>query len=185
MAGLYFEELAVGRAFDHAWTRTVTEMDNVLFSTMSLNPQPLHLDAHARRGRLVRSHAIERVQIGRGIREAPARGERQGQHLARERIGGTEPQERPDDGLGDAGATEQDRNAATLARWIIENKPAEVYVRNLLREVRLPGLTTAEKIHAAAKVLVEADWLRDPPKGDGHRGRAAYAVNPQVWEMSP
>ena len=58
-------------------------------------------------------------------------------------------------------------------------------MRNLLREVRLPGLTTAEKIHAAAKVLVEADWLRDPPKGDGHRGRAAYAISPQVWEMSP
>ena len=87
--------------------------------------------------------------------------------------------------FGDAGATEQDRNAATLARWIIEKKPAEVYVRNLLREVRLPGLTTAEKIHAAAKVLVEADWLCDPPKGDGHRGRAAYAINPQVWGMSP
>ena len=45
MAGLYFEELTVGRAFDHAWTRTVTEMDNVLFTTLSMNPQPLHLDA--------------------------------------------------------------------------------------------------------------------------------------------
>ena len=44
MAGLYFEEFSVGRAFDHAWTRTVTEMDNVLFSSLTLNPQPLHLD---------------------------------------------------------------------------------------------------------------------------------------------
>ena len=87
--------------------------------------------------------------------------------------------------FGDAGATAQDRNAATLARWIIEKKPAEVHVRDLQRNVRLPGLTTAEKIHAASKVLVEADWLRDPPKGDGHRGRAAYAVNSQVWEMAP
>jgi hypothetical protein len=84
--------------------------------------------------------------------------------------------------FGDAGATEQDRNAATLARWIIDKKSHEVYVRSLQREVRLPGLTTAEKIHAAAKVLVEADWLRDPPKVEGHRGRAAYPVNPQVWE---
>jgi hypothetical protein len=58
-------------------------------------------------------------------------------------------------------------------------------VRSLQREIRLPGLTTAEKIHAAAKVLVEADILRDPPKAEGHRGRAAYLVNPQVWEMSP
>ena len=44
MAGLYFEELTVGRAFDHAWTRTVTEMDNVLFSSLTMNVQPLHLD---------------------------------------------------------------------------------------------------------------------------------------------
>src|SRR6188472_145759 len=44
MAGLYFEEFAVGRTFDHAWTRTVTEMDNVLFSSLTMNVQPLHLD---------------------------------------------------------------------------------------------------------------------------------------------
>jgi len=44
MAGLYFEMFAVGRVFDHAWTRTVTEMDNVLFSSLTMNVQPLHLD---------------------------------------------------------------------------------------------------------------------------------------------
>jgi acyl dehydratase len=44
MAGLYFEELIVGRVFDHAWTRTVTEMDNVLYSSLTMNVQPLHLD---------------------------------------------------------------------------------------------------------------------------------------------
>ena len=44
MAGLYFEEFTVGRNFDHAWTRTVTEMDNVLFSSLTMNLQPLHLD---------------------------------------------------------------------------------------------------------------------------------------------
>jgi acyl dehydratase len=44
MAGLYFEEFAVDRVFDHAWTRTVTEMDNVLFSSLTMNVQPLHLD---------------------------------------------------------------------------------------------------------------------------------------------
>ena len=46
MAGLYFEEFSVGRVFDHAWTRTVTEMDNVLFSSLTMNVQPLHIDAH-------------------------------------------------------------------------------------------------------------------------------------------
>ena len=45
MAGLYFEDFEIGRAFDHAWSRTVTEMDNVLFSCLTLNVQPLHIDA--------------------------------------------------------------------------------------------------------------------------------------------
>jgi acyl dehydratase len=44
MAGLYYEEFAVGRVFEHAWTRTVTEMDNVLYSSLTMNVQPLHLD---------------------------------------------------------------------------------------------------------------------------------------------
>jgi acyl dehydratase len=45
MAGLYFEEFEVGQVFDHAIRRTVTETDNVLFSTMTHNPAALHLDA--------------------------------------------------------------------------------------------------------------------------------------------
>ena len=44
MAGLYLEDFVVGRTFNHAWTRTVTEMDNVLFSSLTMNVQPLHLD---------------------------------------------------------------------------------------------------------------------------------------------
>jgi acyl dehydratase len=46
MAGLYYEEFFIGQQFDHPWTRTVTEMDNTMFSLMTMNPQPLHLDAH-------------------------------------------------------------------------------------------------------------------------------------------
>lgn len=45
MAGKYFEELEVGAVFRHQPGRTVTETDNLLFSTLSMNPQPLHLDA--------------------------------------------------------------------------------------------------------------------------------------------
>lgn len=44
MAGLYYEEFKIGMEFRHALTRTVTEMDNVLFCAMTHNPQPLHLD---------------------------------------------------------------------------------------------------------------------------------------------
>jgi len=46
MAGLYYEEFEVGRVFEHPLRRTVTEMDNMLFSNMTLNPQPLHIDRH-------------------------------------------------------------------------------------------------------------------------------------------
>jgi acyl dehydratase len=45
MAGLYFEDFSVGQTFDHAIRRTVSQSDNVLFSTMTHNPAALHLDA--------------------------------------------------------------------------------------------------------------------------------------------
>ena len=44
MPGLYFEDYEIGHVIDHEWTRTVTEMDNVLFSTLTMNVQPLHID---------------------------------------------------------------------------------------------------------------------------------------------
>ena len=46
MPGLYFEDFEIGQVFRHSLTRTVTEMDNMLFSAMTLNPQPLHIDRH-------------------------------------------------------------------------------------------------------------------------------------------
>ncbi len=44
VAGLYFEEFAVGQKFVHAIHRTVTEADNVFFSALTHNPAPLHID---------------------------------------------------------------------------------------------------------------------------------------------
>ncbi len=46
MAGLYFDDLEVGRRFEHPIRRTVTETDNILFSALTYNPQPLHIDRH-------------------------------------------------------------------------------------------------------------------------------------------
>lgn len=43
--GKYFEELVVGETIHHSQRRTVTEMDNVLFCALTMNDQPLHLDA--------------------------------------------------------------------------------------------------------------------------------------------
>ncbi len=45
MAGRYFDEWRIGDRLNHDIRRTVTETDNLLFSTMTHNPQPLHLDA--------------------------------------------------------------------------------------------------------------------------------------------
>ncbi len=44
--GMYFEDFDVGEVVEHRYRRTVTQMDNMLFSNMTLNPQPLHIDRH-------------------------------------------------------------------------------------------------------------------------------------------
>src|SRR5262245_62014169 len=44
--GMYFEDFVIGHLYEHPLTRTVTQMDNMLFSNMTLNPQPLHIDRH-------------------------------------------------------------------------------------------------------------------------------------------
>ena len=49
MAGRFYDEWQVGDRLTHDIRRTVTETDNLLFSTMTHNPQPLHLDAEAAR----------------------------------------------------------------------------------------------------------------------------------------
>lgn len=47
MAGRFFDQWQVGDRIAHEIRRTVTETDNLLFSTMTHNPQPLHIDAEA------------------------------------------------------------------------------------------------------------------------------------------
>jgi acyl dehydratase len=44
MSGRFFDEWQVGDKVAHTITRTVTETDNVLISTLTHNPQPMHLD---------------------------------------------------------------------------------------------------------------------------------------------
>jgi len=58
MAGRYFEELNAGDVVRHSLGRTITEMDNVLFTSLTLNTQPLHLNE---------DFAIKQSQFGRRI----------------------------------------------------------------------------------------------------------------------
>jgi acyl dehydratase len=44
MAGKYYEDLQVGDRFRHSQGRTITEMDNVLFCSLTMNTQPLHIN---------------------------------------------------------------------------------------------------------------------------------------------
>lgn len=50
MAGRFFEELPVGATFRHQPSRTVTETDNLLVTTLTMNTQPLHLDHEFAKG---------------------------------------------------------------------------------------------------------------------------------------
>ena len=49
MTGRCYDAWRIGDRIEHALRRTVTETDNLLWSTMTHNPQPLHLDAEAAR----------------------------------------------------------------------------------------------------------------------------------------
>jgi len=70
MAGLWFEEFAVGRVFDHPLRRTVTETDNLLVSALTHNPAPLHLDAEYMKGRiLVNSCFTLGLMVGISVNE--------------------------------------------------------------------------------------------------------------------
>ncbi len=44
MPGLFYDEFSIGQEFKHSIRRTLTEMDNVLFSSLTHNPAALHLD---------------------------------------------------------------------------------------------------------------------------------------------
>jgi hypothetical protein len=85
--------------------------------------------------------------------------------------------------FGDAACSQEDRNVSTLSRWIAQERPTEVHVRRMQREVRLTGLTTADPIHAACRALVDAGWLLPGSKPNGKdRNRAVYPVNAALWD---
>jgi acyl dehydratase len=62
MRGLYFEEFVIGAVYRHPLTRTVTEVDNVMFTSLTMNLQPLHLDEE-----FARTTAHGRRVVNRGL----------------------------------------------------------------------------------------------------------------------
>lgn len=61
-SGRYFEELEVGAVFPHALTRTVTETDNLLITTLTMNTQLLHLDEE-----FAREHSVSGTRLVNSI----------------------------------------------------------------------------------------------------------------------
>jgi len=86
---------------------------------------------------------------------------------------------------GDAMRPNVEQNTTTLARWIAGQRPDVVHVRHVQRNARLPGLATADAIHAACKELIEAGWLGKPTVGTGfqQRGTKAYPVSPRLMDV--
>jgi len=74
MAGLYFEQFFVGQTFEHPWSRTITEMDNVMYCALTMNVAPIHLDEHYCAGtefgqRMVASLYTAGLMIGQSIND--------------------------------------------------------------------------------------------------------------------
>lgn len=76
-------------------------------------------------------------------------------------------------------------HAANLAREIIKRKPKTINAREIYRDWHVPGLGDAESVHAAAEVLVEADWLRPNASSSGPQGgrrRGDYVISPSFCQ---
>jgi hypothetical protein len=85
---------------------------------------------------------------------------------------------------GDAALPDSDRNAATIARWIVRQRLTVINARELRRK-RLPGLSDPGDVRNALAVLVDATWLFPISSRAGAtpgRQREDYTVNPRVLE---
>jgi hypothetical protein len=81
---------------------------------------------------------------------------------------------------GDAAAPVAERNATTLARWIVATGAKLINVRDIHRGARLPGLRDVSAIEAAISVLEAGDWLKLSGTATGGHPRKDYLVNPKV-----
>lgn len=88
--------------------------------------------------------------------------------------------------LGDSAVPKEERNARTLAAWIMDRRPDQVNVSMIRDEARLHHLRETEPVKQACKFLEDARWLREAPLSGGQgRPRGDYLVNPKLWEAAP
>ncbi len=88
--------------------------------------------------------------------------------------------------LGDASVPEDERNARTLAAWIMATRPDRVNVSAIRDTARLPGLRESGAVKVACRFLEEAGWLSSPePDGKAGRPRGDWTVNPALFGAAP
>lgn len=89
--------------------------------------------------------------------------------------------------LGDASVPEDERNARTLAAWVMETRPGRVNVSAIRDTARLSGLRESDAVKAACRYLAEARWLAEPPRQQHAPGRPRgdWLVNPRLFGGEP
>ena len=85
--------------------------------------------------------------------------------------------------LGDASVPAEERNARTLAEWIMRTRPAVVNVSSIRDGARLPGLRESEPVKQACRFLADARWLTRDDAPTGGRPRGDWTVNPLLWAV--
>jgi len=81
---------------------------------------------------------------------------------------------------GDAALPEEERLPATLARWLISQRPPESINAREVQRLKLPGLREAEKVRIALGGLVDVDWLRPAPDRAGGGPGRRRAIMPSI-----
>ena len=87
--------------------------------------------------------------------------------------------------FGDVGLSDENRNAVTLAKWLLKKRPEQINSRVLQREIRLPGLKNAKDIKGVIEVLIDANWLHGNPKRNGKTvGKMSgdFLINERLFE---
>lgn len=87
--------------------------------------------------------------------------------------------------LGDASVPAEERNARTLAEWIMRERPAVANVSSIRDGARLPGLRESDPVKQACRFLADAGWLLPPvDTGQAGRPRGDWTVNPRLWQAA-
>ena len=88
--------------------------------------------------------------------------------------------------LGDAVVPVDERNARTLAAWVMAARPARVNVSEIRDTARLSGFRESDAVKAACRFLAEAGWLSSPePDGKAGPPRGDWSVNPLLFGAAP